>query len=777
MPVNRYQTPAEAQFINTYVPIPFEEMMKVGLLKQARIDEDLAKQEQMITEIGTFATMPGADERRREEILANVRKDIGDIPGQLGYLDWRQGFANVRSKYASSPEMLDLKANAKQYAELVKAKQEALEKGVPPANRYELESKISEAVDLGTKGLKEKYGTGQLSLSSYTPYVDTYDKIQEYVNDVDLSTITTESTDGSGRYDITSTTGGRTLNALLAPFGLTMKKGVDREGNAYFSPDFTDPEKGSANFIRDLINKDWGQQYITNAKYELKTDSVTDEVIGLAAEEAMQEINKAVKERVVVRDSSTYSVNAYGYKLWADKTDNWGIPLTSKGVTVIEGSEFKDISSIRAAAAKAKDLSDDAEKDLTELKRGVRSFPIQNEKGEIISYEYKKYGPGDPIEGGVDVTQEMRDRIRTRDEFLNKLKGIENYEAEAKKQAAVELGIDPSSEPSNAIKNKAISLAIQSATIKVGYEVIKDLVEITPLMGGNPTQIPAALKEVPGVAGAILEEEYYKKLDMLDPLTRETNKILKLNSKNRSIELNLETFADEKSNKRLENWFDISLPSPTVVKGRKAGEKTISSGQVYRNAATNQPLSDKEYAEVALEEGARYKGFEFNLNTGAYDVWFKAPIKNPKNPKEIIGHKDIKTEAPDGLIQMLALEGRINDAETFVAAKISKPSLGAEGVVTFNMSKSQDPRYDIYVKHLTSFERLNSAQTSSGNPPEYKISFKENSAFSELPYVSNYQALTPSEAVAKIVDYAIKVDEIENNINLQIPRFEIGPEK
>lgn len=40
--VNRYDRPAEAQFINTYVPLPFQQLYTLGKEANARVDKAIA---------------------------------------------------------------------------------------------------------------------------------------------------------------------------------------------------------------------------------------------------------------------------------------------------------------------------------------------------------------------------------------------------------------------------------------------------------------------------------------------------------------------------------------------------------------------------------------------------------------------------------------------------------------------------------------------------------------------------------------------------------------
>jgi hypothetical protein len=87
MPVNRYDQPAQAQFMNTYVPIPFEQMMAAGQAKQGRYDKASSAVDSAIAATDEIQAIPFSDdERRAKEYATNMRairdeymtKDISD---------------------------------------------------------------------------------------------------------------------------------------------------------------------------------------------------------------------------------------------------------------------------------------------------------------------------------------------------------------------------------------------------------------------------------------------------------------------------------------------------------------------------------------------------------------------------------------------------------------------------------------------------------------------------------------------------------------------------
>lgn len=73
--INPYFRPAEAQFINTFVPIPFEQMIQAGQMKQQRYDQALTATDATINAIDDIVAIPNsADEIRAREYSQKMRE-------------------------------------------------------------------------------------------------------------------------------------------------------------------------------------------------------------------------------------------------------------------------------------------------------------------------------------------------------------------------------------------------------------------------------------------------------------------------------------------------------------------------------------------------------------------------------------------------------------------------------------------------------------------------------------------------------------------------------
>ena len=87
MAANRFSQPIASEFINTYVPIPFEQMMQAGAMKQQRYDQSASAMDQSIGRAENINAAPGTkDALNRDaalEVLYGIRdkyagKDLSD---------------------------------------------------------------------------------------------------------------------------------------------------------------------------------------------------------------------------------------------------------------------------------------------------------------------------------------------------------------------------------------------------------------------------------------------------------------------------------------------------------------------------------------------------------------------------------------------------------------------------------------------------------------------------------------------------------------------------
>lgn len=87
MPVNPFDQPAQAQFINTYTPVPFQEILQAGQTRQQRYDVNRATFEQAVAEANELRGIPGADQAYIEGTVVPTLQEISDAYAARDYGD------------------------------------------------------------------------------------------------------------------------------------------------------------------------------------------------------------------------------------------------------------------------------------------------------------------------------------------------------------------------------------------------------------------------------------------------------------------------------------------------------------------------------------------------------------------------------------------------------------------------------------------------------------------------------------------------------------------
>ena len=109
---NRYAQPIAAQYMNTYVPIPFQEMMQAGQMKQEKYDRTASAIEQTLSKLESLQGIEGPDSERLSQIVSEA-KNITDAYSNKDLSDpfvVRDLNSTIRSKINKS-ELNNILAN------------------------------------------------------------------------------------------------------------------------------------------------------------------------------------------------------------------------------------------------------------------------------------------------------------------------------------------------------------------------------------------------------------------------------------------------------------------------------------------------------------------------------------------------------------------------------------------------------------------------------------------------------------------------------------------
>lgn len=134
MAISVFDQPAQAQFVNTYVPIPFQEILQAGQARQNRYDINRSSFEKMAAEADELRAIPeSADEAYIEGTVIPVMKQISDQYATQDYGD-PEVVRNISRQIRSNIDRRRV-ANIQQsyagYQDYVKDIQELALKGTP----------------------------------------------------------------------------------------------------------------------------------------------------------------------------------------------------------------------------------------------------------------------------------------------------------------------------------------------------------------------------------------------------------------------------------------------------------------------------------------------------------------------------------------------------------------------------------------------------------------------------------------------------------------------
>ena len=98
MAINRYDTPAQAEFINTYVPIPFEQLYTLGRDAKAEVDKAIAEQSAALSKWSEFRSPSAVDTAAwNEATLGAVKPVIDKLASNPDLIKTVEGRSMLRS--------------------------------------------------------------------------------------------------------------------------------------------------------------------------------------------------------------------------------------------------------------------------------------------------------------------------------------------------------------------------------------------------------------------------------------------------------------------------------------------------------------------------------------------------------------------------------------------------------------------------------------------------------------------------------------------------------
>src|SRR5574344_2035452 len=133
MAINRYDSPAEAQFIDTYVPIPFEKLYTLGKQAKEEVDKALADAATAFKEWGEFQSLSQKDiQTFYDETKGKALPVVNDLiknPDKIKTVEGRMALQSVINN-VDSAKLSALRQSAENMATYDKLTKELMMKGL-----------------------------------------------------------------------------------------------------------------------------------------------------------------------------------------------------------------------------------------------------------------------------------------------------------------------------------------------------------------------------------------------------------------------------------------------------------------------------------------------------------------------------------------------------------------------------------------------------------------------------------------------------------------------
>lgn len=175
--ISPYAQPAQyhpAEPINTFIPLPYEAIMKAGAMKQNQQDENFANTSKLQALAGSIQAMP-ADEPHKAKVLEEYHNQIQNIMPKLKSSDpsAKYDIMELQNRFATDPRIQVLHANKQNWEAKTKAEAEMKSKGLIRGD-YQTKLPFQDYLDNRGNQLTPYNYEGT---NPYTDSVDTKNKI------------------------------------------------------------------------------------------------------------------------------------------------------------------------------------------------------------------------------------------------------------------------------------------------------------------------------------------------------------------------------------------------------------------------------------------------------------------------------------------------------------------------------------------------------------------------------------------------------------------------
>jgi hypothetical protein len=651
MAINRYDTPAQAQFINTYSPIPFDEMMKIGLMKQANKEAGDKAADEAVASLSSFQVAP-FDEKEYINVRRGYENKLNDLQsngGDTGSYEFRRGIAKLRTEMSMDPILRGMQYNLGQYQTAMKSKEQANEAGVTSSNSFALDKSIQDIFEVGgTKGLMEKTGNTKWSPGGWRKNADPKGGIEKYIDNVAESSSQFDvfSKDANGSYIIDQSQAGKSLNALGSPFGIAFVEGKDAvTGKKKLEMKLGE---GASRIMTDFFATADGQDLYGQAVEEAHKKGLPNTEVGkIAAEKYFSMVGSSINERVNTK--GTYDI-AYDPKYLADynrSQEDKNFMLTTgmhMGIPPSSITSQKDV--YKAQAGFNNTLADIDARQKEYIKT---NNVVGNGAGQIDSE-------------GKEVSMRLLQYQAERDQIVKSKADLDAKMLRAKREA----GIGEDWQVEQEIQAKYAGQKFKSTLVGGPSEV-----DIIGKLKQEATIYANALYGSGASTAdhkAAYDEKYAQLLQEKSGKYKQLEAILERDSKASSEIVGVTNFPT----KTAESYFEKGFNGWSAEGG---DGKSLAGGSVrLRNMSTLEPLTPDERKNLSSTRDPKVIGTTFSSADGNLQIVYRPYSKDDKNGNAVL-LDPIVMDAPEGTIDYMIDNGFTNEA--VVALKQQVPDMEA----------------------------------------------------------------------------------------------------
>lgn len=309
MAYTRYNTPAQYSPANTYVPIPFDELLTAGVLRDKQFTENQSAKDAFYTGLRDI-NVHSADQPLYQRKISDLNAQLQSLQKEnpdIGSYDFKRNLDEIISTQSRDPLWRAMRYNATKAAELEKAYNKAKGEGNTPSNLLEMEEALQNFYAKGSEGVGF---LGDKSPYKYVDYIDPLEKRgQNFIREGNLQGLYNPD------YTLKTTVGsdGVPVREVAAVYGYRYNPSTGLQF-AGIPPDFLDSDAGQQ-MKRDALYraKQTGgdPNEILQALYQSKTAPLVAKYSGITTKYD-QDLTSlgidAIKDKKLQADQGVYSV-------------------------------------------------------------------------------------------------------------------------------------------------------------------------------------------------------------------------------------------------------------------------------------------------------------------------------------------------------------------------------------------------------------------------------------------------------------------------------------